>query len=357
MHKQFLLAALEQAKLGRGLCAPNPSVGAVAVQNGTIIAQAWHRGAGHPHAEQVLMEQFPAGTPDISMYVTLEPCNHWGKTPPCTDAIIRHGIKEVIYGCHDPNPLVARNNTPKTLNDNGVNCTFFSLPEINRFYQSYKYWIKTGKPWVTVKMAQSLDGKIAGIRGERVMLSNSLCHKFTHELRSQADIILTSAQTINRDDPQLNVRLNGQITSKPLAILDRDLSLNPQARALKCAKHCHIFYSRDSISPQESPGRNYYPTSINNDYLDLEDVILQLGGMGYHDVFVEAGGKIFSSLHKSGLVNRTYIYIVPITLQKEATSAYQLDHVFGLAHQISWQEMGNNMIVCMDWMEDSCLQA
>lgn len=108
MHEQFLLAALEQAKLGRGFCAPNPSVGAVAVQNGNIIAQAWHRGAGTPHAEQLLLSQIPPQTPGVTLYVTLEPCNHWGKTPPCVDAIINHGIEEVVFPILIQTPLLPK---------------------------------------------------------------------------------------------------------------------------------------------------------------------------------------------------------------------------------------------------------
>lgn len=357
MHKQFLLAALEQAKLGRGLCAPNPSVGAVAVQNGTIIAQAWHHGAGRPHAEQTLLTQFPAGTPGVSLYVTLEPCNHWGKTPPCTEAIVGHGIEEVIYGYADPNPLVAQNNTPQKLRESDVRCSFFPLAEIERFYQSYQYWTQTGRPWVTVKMAQTLDGKIAGIDGERLSLSNGLCHTFTHQLRAQADVILTSARTIHLDNPQLNVRLNDQLMAKPLAILDRSLTVNQQARALECASHAHVFYSKRYPAPAACPKISYHAVSVKNESLDLQEVIGELGRLGYHDVFVEAGGEVFSALHKLGLVHRTYIYIVPLTLQRAATSAYRLDSIFQQASRISWQEMGDNMIVCMDWMEDSCLQA
>ena len=181
MHKEYLLSALEQAKLGRGICAPNPSVGAVAVCQDQILAKAWHPGAGQPHAEQVLLSRMPPLCQDVTLYVTLEPCNHWGRTPPCVDAIIAYGIKRVVYAYADPNPVVSTNNTPKILADHGIEVIHYPLAEIDAFYQSYTHWLATRKPWVTVKIAQSLDGHIAGPKGTRISISNSKCAQFTQK--------------------------------------------------------------------------------------------------------------------------------------------------------------------------------
>src|SRR3990167_7926676 len=171
MHEQFMLAALQQAWLGRGACAPNPAVGAVAVQSGRIIAQAFHSGAGYPHAEVLLLETLPQPCKDVTVYVTLEPCNHWGRTPPCVDALIERGIACVVYAYRDPNPIVALENTPQRLLDNGIDVVHWPMALIDAFYASYTHWIQTGVPWVTVKMAQTLDGKIAGPHGVRIPLS------------------------------------------------------------------------------------------------------------------------------------------------------------------------------------------
>ena len=218
MHKEYLLSALEQAKLGRGLCAPNPSVGAIAVQHDKIIAKAWHPGAGLPHAEQILLTRMPPSCQDVTLYVTLEPCNHWGRTPPCVDAIIAHKIKRVVYAYADPNPVVSVNNSPKILAEHGIEVLHFPLPEIDRFYQSYHHWLLTHKPWVTVKIAQSLDGHIAGSQGVRVSISNSACSGFTHKQRKDSDVILTTSRTILQDNPLLTARLPGQEpVSKPIA--------------------------------------------------------------------------------------------------------------------------------------------
>ncbi len=353
MHEQFLLAALKQAKLGQGFCAPNPSVGAVAVQNGSIIAQAYHQGAGSPHAEQLLLAQFTPKTPGVSIYITLEPCNHWGRTPPCVNAIIEHGVEEVFFSFQDPNPLVAKNNSSALLRAHGVKVTHLPMPEIEQFYQSYAYWSLTHKPRVTVKMAQSLDGKI-GYQGDKpFILSNAQCSELTHQLRAASDVILTSSRTIQQDNPRLNVRLKKNEQAKPVAIIDRNLVLKGNELVFSTASHCHLFHSQDvSLDNRvNSPGRTYHAMPVVDDKMDLKAVIAHLGALGFHDVWVEAGGAIFSVLHKEKLVHRTYLYLVPIYLGEKAISAYQYMDLFDCRHKVSWHEMGDNMVACIDWQE------
>lgn len=349
MHEQFLLAALEQAYLGRGSCAPNPSVGAVAVCAGEIIAQSWHHGAGTPHAEKLLLEKITSNLSDVTLYVTLEPCNHWGKTPPCVDAIIEHGIKKVVYAYRDPNPIVKSNNTPRILGDHGVEFLHYPLDVIDQFYESYHYWMVTNKPWVTVKLAQTMDGKIAGVNGERLQLSNAACADFTHQQRLHTDIILTSARTVNQDDPLLNVRLQGNETAKPVAILDCRGTLKPTAKIFQTAKHCHIYHGEDypSAFPPPNSTLHYIPTAQG--LLNLEAVIQDLGQQGFHDVWVEAGGTLFSALHLARLVNRTYLYIVPKILGQAAVSAFHHIDLFNHPRVVKWQAMGDNMVASLDW--------
>lgn len=350
-----MLAALEQAWLGRGTCAPNPSVGAVAVHNGKIIARAWHQGAGTAHAEQLVLEQIPAELKDIILYVTLEPCNHWGRTPPCVAAIIHHGISQVIFGFRDPNPVVAANNTPEILQAKGINVLHFPLKEIDAFYQSYCYWTLTKKPWITAKIAQTLDGKIAGVNGQRQQLSNAECAEFTHNQRLYADIILTTAKTIMQDDPLLNVRLRGIEQSKPLAIIDSRLSLSRDARVFNSAKYCHIFHDENYTVSNPYPNCTYHAVPTKESLLDLASVVSQLGSLGYHDVWVEAGGLLFSALHRENLVQRTYLYLVPDILGSNTTPAFQGDAIFTNKRKISWQIKADNVIACLDWQENICL--
>lgn len=366
MHRQFLLAALEQAQLGRGFCAPNPSVGAVAVCNGQIIAQSWHRGAGSAHAEPLILEMLPNNITEIILYVTLEPCNHWGRTPPCVDAIIRsRQIKQVVFAYRDPNPIIALNNTPRILKSHHIEVLHFPLTEIDQFYKSYHHWVKTSKPWVTVKIAQTLNGKIAGENGQRLNISNELCANFTHLNRLKADVILSTAKTVNQDNPLFTARTQAEEIRKPLAILDTHLQLNPESLIFKeklrkqkshndsCDKNniCHIYYDEKHTKPAKRPQCNYYPISTRQGLLDIEMIIYHLGRLGYHDVWVEAGGRLCYALHKANLVNRTHVYIAPEVFGEGATSAYPMGSIFNNPYEVLWQAMGNNMIASFDWLE------
>jgi diaminohydroxyphosphoribosylaminopyrimidine deaminase/5-amino-6-(5-phosphoribosylamino)uracil reductase len=355
MHKDFMLAALEQALRGRGNCAPNPSVGAVAVHQGEIIASGWHRGAGTAHAEQLVLEQIPPGLKDLVLYVTLEPCNHWGKTPPCVAGIIQYGVSKVIYGFKDPNPLVAANNTPQLLKDKRIDVVHYPLPEIDNFYQSYCYWIRTKKPWITAKIAQSLDGKI-GKKGSRVYLSNEACAEFTHLNRLSTDVILTTAKTIKADDPLLNARTKGNEQGKILAILDSRLSLSDNAKVFSTAEHCHIYHDENYKVEKPKAKCSYHAVPATNGLLDLSFIIKHLGEIGYHDIWVEAGGQLFSALHRHKLVQRTYLYIAPIVLGEEALSAFTEDAMFTNKLKISWQIKADNVIACIDLQESLCSQ-
>lgn len=349
MHKQFLLKALEQASLGRGMCCPNPSVGAIAVQDNIIIAQAWHHGAGTPHAEKLLLAQIPKFSSGVTIYVTLEPCNHWGKTPPCVDAIIEHGIERVVYAYKDPNPIVALNNTPNLLKKNGVDVIYYNVSEIDEFYNSYQYWITTKKPWVSAKIAQTFDGKIADNAGPRLILSNAKCKRFTHEQRLNTDVILTTAKTVNLDNPLLNARIDGKSYAKDVAIIDARLELNQSAKLFSSAKHCHIYYDASLLPPKEKKNCSFYGVEAKKGQLDLKKIICHLGSIGYHDVFVEAGGKLFSVLHRERLVNRTFIYLVPKVLKESAVAAYRDESLLQGFSAISWQAMDDNMIATIDW--------
>lgn len=350
MHKKFLLLTLEQARLGQGICAPNPCVGAVAVQNGVIIAQACHQGAGTPHAEQLLLAQIPPDTPGISLYISLEPCNHWGRTPPCVDAIIKHGgVEHIIFACSDPNPVVAKNNSSEKLRAHGIKVTHYPVKELTEFYQSYVHWTVTKMPRVTVKLAQTLNGKIGRAVGERVILSNSLCAKFTHQQRAVTNVILTSARTIHLDNPQMTVRLGAETQAKPIAIIDRQLTLTNEARIFSTAAHCHIYHCDQRKTAYLNSSFHLMP--MKNGAMDLGAVLRHLGELGYHDVWVEAGGGVFSALHQEGLVHRTYLYLVPSCLEHNAISAYQQSGLFDRQHTVSWHAMGDNMILCVDWQE------
>lgn len=349
MHKEFMAVALQQAWLGRGLCAPNPSVGAVLVHNQHIIAMDWHRGAGTAHAEQLVLRQLNEKLDNLTLYVTLEPCNHWGKTSPCVTAIIAAGVKQVVYAFKDPNPIVMANNTPHILQDNGIAVVHFPLPEIDLFYQSYKYWTQHKKPWVTAKIAQSLDGKIALKNFHPMQITNQLCHQFTHQQRQYTDIILTTAKTVNSDNPAFTARIGGEIIEKPIALLDSHGTVKKNSQLFDNLRKCYTFYS--SVGACSSAKDMHYAVSLKDGLLDLDVILYQLGELGFHDVWVEAGGRLFTELHRQQLVQRTYIYIAPTVLGVEAISAYHHDIFHSNPHLVSWQPQDDNVIACLEWLE------
>lgn len=356
MHSDFMYEALQQAVLGRGKCAPNPSVGSVLVHQGNVIARAFHQGAGTPHAEYLVLQQIPKNKTDVTLYVTLEPCNHWGKTPPCVDAIIEWGITRVVYAVADANPVVACNNTPQRLRAKGIEVIHWPCLAVSEFYRSYQHWLSTGMPFITAKLAQSLDGGIAKAKGNPVSLSNQACAEFTHHARAASDAILTTARTVRADNPRLTARLSGQEIPKPLAILDRELTLTGDETIFQTAAVCHLFYDAAYSVSTPLARIHYHPIKTQEGALDLHAILRSLGKIGYHDVWVEAGGRLFSALHVARLVQTTYVYITPKLLGETATKGYHNDFLLNAQADVHWKIMEDNAVMRLDWKEDECLQ-
>lgn len=342
----YLHSALTLAKIQRGFCAPNPSVGAVIVKNNKVIATGFHKGPGSPHAEIAALKKLSAeDAAGSTIYVTLEPCCHYGRTPPCTSSIISAKINRVIYAYSDSNPVV-KGNGEKALLDAGIECEKFDVPEINSFYESYSYWHKTKKPFITAKIALTLDGKIASVSGKPLLITGESLKDFTHYSRRINDAILTTATTILQDDPQLNVR-EEEVVAKPIYILDRNLRINSTAKIFSTAKSVTIFYSRnisDIINKIDHPNVMYVPISEAHDYLDLDEVISFIGNEGVHDLWVEAGGRFFSSLVSKLLIQIAYIYVAPKWLGK-GTPAFSSDIHFDLTtYDVQWHQFGKDVV-------------
>lgn len=346
-HHIFLIEALKLAKERRGFCSPNPAVGAVVVQAGVIIARGSHYAAGEPHAEVMACQNLPSDLKNAILYVTLEPCCHFGKTPPCTDLIIKTGIKKVIYGFQDPNPIVA-GKSARLLLQEGIECQQIDLPEINEFYRSYAHWVVTQRPWITCKLAMSLDAKIADANRQPVTITGEEAKQFTHENRLRSDAILTSVRTISNDDPALNARLNNQIVAKPLYVIDSCLSLPLTAKIFTTALSITLFHScRDELKITELNAKGvkciYIPK--NNSGLSLISIVNSIGHDGIHDLWVEAGRKIFSAFFQEGLAQKGFIYIAPKLLGAAAYPAFSEDfNLFGKTQMVNWQSKGDDVI-------------
>lgn len=347
MHHFWLMKTLALAKQRRGFCSPNPAVGAVVVRNNVIISEGCHYRAGLEHAEYQALRKLPYPIDDATLYISLEPCSHWGKTPPCIDEIVASGIKTVVFGYEDPNPKVKCFDTFNFLKEKNIECHFVDVPEISDFYQSYAYWHKTGKPFVTLKIAQSMNGKIARAGGHAVSLSGPELNLFTHQKRKSTDIILTTAQTIVADNPQLNVRLDNEELAKPIAVIDRQNTLLSSTQKCHCFNQIRYIYS-DKKLVNEMKLQEDLTVGIDtiHDALDLGQVISHLGDLGFHDVWVEAGGKLATSLLNSNLVNRMYVYVCGQWLGQNGVDAYVSSNALTVDdyQQLTWQQMGHDML-------------
>ncbi len=348
----FMQHALELAFSRRGFCAPNPAVGAIIVKNNQIVSQGAHWGCGYPHAESVALEFLDSSAKEATLYVTLEPCSHFGLTPPCTDLIIRKGIREVIYGQSDPNPDVSGGGA-EILRQAGILCRKLATPEMEVFYQSYFYWLKTKLPWVSIKLAMSLDAKIADAQGKPIKITGKECQDYTHQQRLCSDGILTTIATIIADDPQLNVRINKKIIAKPVYILDSQLRLPLNSQILQTAQSVTVFHEKSALIQKklelEKLKVNFVPVDSDAHGLNLPQVLAYIGKQGCHDLWVEAGGLCFQNFLSQHLVQTVLIYLAPKILGANGIDAFSPDFNWQFKDQkIVWKNCGIDLILNID---------
>lgn len=350
-HTLYLRQALTLAMARRGYCAPNPAVGAVIVKDGIIIGEGCHWACGEPHAEVVALQSVKGSTVGATLYVTLEPCCHFGRTPPCTQAVLEAGITRVVYAYKDPNPLVAGQGH-QVLAESGVDVVHLGLDEIDRFYNSYRYWQLHRRPWVTAKIALSLDGKIAGPQGQRVAITGPELKQYTAQCRERSDAILTTAKTILQDDPFLGVQKGSERASKPLYILDRQLRLTPDYQIWQNTASITVFYSASNNGTLSSElldrGVVFIPIAENDGKLNLDAIFEYIGQEGRHDCWVEAGGILLESLIKADLAHELQVYCAPKWLGPEAQSAFNGNAIsFERFTQKHWFSMGEDVVCKM----------
>jgi diaminohydroxyphosphoribosylaminopyrimidine deaminase / 5-amino-6-(5-phosphoribosylamino)uracil reductase len=340
-HQAYLRYTLQLAEDYLGYCAPNPSVGSVIVNNGKILARAAHRGAGTAHAERGAIDSCEQIPPGSTLYVSLEPCCHWGRTAPCTDAIIEAGISEVYFAYLDPNPKVCGQGMTTLLNA-GITCQQIVVPEINDFYQHYAHWVMSGLPWVRAKLALSLDGKIAGKGGAPLKLTDVTVDQFTHEKRYYSDAILTSVQTLLADNPRLDARLYGKAFAKPIYIIDTKCRLSRELQIFSTSKRLVLFHAdtvaKEKVENLQALGVECRGLVLQGDVLPMRSVIKSIGSDGCHTVWVEAGGKCFQSLLSQHLVNTAFLYYSPKIIGTESLPAFT--QAFTIPTRPRWQQMG-----------------
>ncbi len=325
----YMNLALELARKGLGRTSPNPCVGAVIVSEDSVVGKGYHKKAGTPHAEVHAIADAGANTPNSTLYVTLEPCNHTGRTPPCTHAILEAGIARVIVGMTDPNPAVAGGGC-SFLESHGIIVETGLLEkeccEINRPFIKHT---STGLPWITMKAGMSLDGKITYRAGSGGQITGEYSREVTHQLRNSSDAILVGIDTAIIDDPSLTTRLYSDHAPKdPLRIiLDSNLRLSPQARMLRLQSESPIWIFCGPHAPVKNEQLLHEAGAIirrvkldNNEQLDLHDVFSVLGQSDITSVLVEGGAKIHGSLLRNNLVDEMYLFTAPFFIGEQGIS-------------------------------------
>jgi diaminohydroxyphosphoribosylaminopyrimidine deaminase/5-amino-6-(5-phosphoribosylamino)uracil reductase len=310
--------ALRLARRGYGQTSPNPMVGAVLVKAGTIIGRGWHRRAGKPHAEIEALrdaEQQGANARGATLYVTLEPCCTHGRTPPCTEAIIDAGIERVVIGAVDPNPAHAGSGL-KILKKAGLNVIWGVLDEeTTRLNEAFNHWIVHRTPFVTVKSAMTLDGKIGTVTGESKWITSDAARAVSMKLRQGADALLVGVNTILADDPSLTVRLAQRSTL-------RRIVLDTQARtplASKVVRDKHANLTTIIVGSKAPPRRvtalrrkvSVVSAPLRDGGIDLRWLLKKLGGENVTSLLVEGGGEVNAGFLLNGLAQRTAFFYAP----------------------------------------------
>ena len=309
---QCMALALKLSMKGRSTVGANPMVGCVITRDGKIIAQDYHQEYGKAHAEVNALNQIKLKAKDTIMYVTLEPCSHYGKTPPCTKSIIKSGVKKVIVAMLDPNPLSCGKGAD-LLKDAGIEVDVGLLEnEARELNRGFVKRMLTGLPFVTSKIAMSLDGKTAMSSGESKWITSEQSRNDVQKLRCNNQAIMTGSGTVIKDNPSLTVRLNDSKISPLRVVIDSGDKITNQ--------ELNIFSSDTSTLVLNSNNSSV----LSNGKIDLKAVLIKLGEMGINNLLVEAGSGLNGAMLDAGLIDEYIIYTAPIILGSDAQSMVQI---------------------------------
>ncbi len=315
---RFMKRALELAYLRKGLTHPNPTVGCVIVKDGQVVGEGYHERAGMPHAEVVALERAGEKAKGATLYVTLEPCTHYGRTPPCTDAIIRAGLKRVVIATLDPNPLVSGKGVER-LRKAGIEVEVGLLEEeAKRLNEDFFVYITQKRPYITLKWAQSIDGSLALKTGESQWITSQQARNFAHRLRAEATAVLVGINTLLRDNPRLTIRAF-EWERQPIRIV-----LDPQ---LKIPEECHLVEdhsaqtlvfttseNKEKVKRLEDKGVKVILAPAKDKSLDLREVLRELYFLEVMHLLVEGGAITLTSFIKEGLFDRLWVFLGPILI-------------------------------------------
>jgi len=326
IDQNYMCQALREAKKGIGKTSPNPSVGALIVKNNRIVGRGYHKRAGTPHAEINALKEAGKRAKGATLYVTLEPCNHTGRTPPCTEAVLRAGIARVVIGVLDPNPAVTGGGA-ETLASRGVAVTSSILEnECREIILPFIKHTTTGLPWVILKAGMSLDGRIAAASGKSTRITGQRSTQRVHAIRNQVDAILIGIDTALVDDPSLTARLQGRTSGRdPLrVVLDAELRLPENAAMLnqESPAPTWIFCARGADKKKRSrlerAGAAVKQVSVSSrGRLDLKAVLTELGRNQITAVLVEGGSRVHGSFLQEELADQILLFVAPVFLGEQ----------------------------------------
>lgn len=314
MQRAFALA-----RTAKGRTSPNPMVGAVLVKEGRIIGEGYHTSAGADHAEIVALKAAGDEARGATLYLNLEPCCHYGRTPPCTEAIIRAGVKRVVASTFDPNPLVAGKGAER-LKAAGIDVEIGLLSEeAKRLNEAFFTFIIKGRPFVILKVAASLDGKIATKAGESRWITGEAARKKVHELRDEVDAVLVGIGTVLKDDPLLTVRLDRERTRDPLrVIVDSHARLPLKANVLKDPRQTWVAVSpeapQERVEALQRQGANVLVIEGSPRKVSLGKLMEELGRRGIMSLMIEGGSEINGSAFQEGIVDKLILFYAPLLI-------------------------------------------
>ena len=323
IDEMYMERALALAARGRGTTTPNPMVGAVIVKDGRIIGEGYHIRAGEGHAEVNAFKNAAEDLTGATMYVTLEPCSHYGKTPPCADKIVEKKIGRVVVGALDPNPLVAGRGIEKIRNAGIPVVTGVLAEESIALNEVFMKYIVTKRPFVVLKAAMSLDGKIATADGESQWISCETSREEVHRLRHELTGIMAGIGTVLADDPMLNCRIPGG--KQPVRIIvDSHLSIPENSKLAASAKEFPLVVASVEKSDAskkarlEVMGAKVIEIPANQDgHVDLNALMERLGEMKIDSILLEGGGRLAEGALKAGIVDKVQFYIAPVLIGGE----------------------------------------
>ncbi|WP_210532206.1 bifunctional diaminohydroxyphosphoribosylaminopyrimidine deaminase/5-amino-6-(5-phosphoribosylamino)uracil reductase RibD [Pantoea ananatis] len=340
--ERYMARALELARRGRFTTTPNPNVGCVIVHDGQIVGEGWHQRAGEPHAEVHALRMAGDRARGATAYVTLEPCSHHGRTPPCCDALIAAGVTRVVAAMQDPNPQVAGRGLHR-LHQAGIEVSHgLMMQEAEALNRGFLKRMRTGFPWIQLKLGASLDGRTAMASGESQWITSPAARRDVQRLRAQSSVILSSSATVLADNPSLTVRWS-ELDSESQRLVD-EAELRQPVRVIVDSQnrvtpdHKLIEQLGETWLMRQQVDDRHWPETVTqisvplrDSQLDLVALMMVLGQRQINSVWVEAGATLAGALIQAGLVDELIVYVAPKLLGNDARGLCQLAGLTQLA--------------------------